>query len=117
MPQLLAYYADANAEYQLSHDDAGHYDVDFGADADAHPPRAGIDSIHKTIWVKNIHHYPMGLEPHTTDKDLTITEYPDFLEPGQIGKVTLTFSPSEDRIKPLEGGVFDFTKVVYSNIK
>jgi hypothetical protein len=59
----------------------------------------------------------MGLEPHTTDRDLTITEYPEFLEPNQIGKVVLTFTPSEDRVNPIEHGSWDFTKVVYSNIK
>jgi hypothetical protein len=113
---LLAYYADEKAEYQLAVDDYGNYRVEFDKEIAKNPPRAGIDSVHKTIYVKNVHHYPMELQPSTTDKDLTITEFPEFLEPGEIGQVTLTFSPSEDRVKPLEGGVWDFTKVVYSRL-
>jgi hypothetical protein len=114
MTILLAYFADANAEYMLASDANGNFKVDFGPDVMKNPPRAGIDSVHKTVYVKNVHHFPMELRPYTLDDDLTITEYPEFLEPGQTGKVTLTFSPSEDRIKPLEGGSWDFTKVVYA---
>lgn len=114
MVTLLAYYVDSDAQYALATDSSGNYKVQFEHDV-THPiPRAGIDSVHRTIYVKNVHHYPMELQPSTTDKDLTITEYPEFLEPGEVAKVTLTFSPSEDRVKPLEGGVWDFTKIVYS---
>ena len=110
---LLAYYYDANAKQKLPTDSLGNFIVDFGPDARKNPPRAGIDSVHTSIYVRNEHHFPMELKPVTMDNDLTITEYPEFLEPGQVGKVTLTFSPPEDRIKPLEGGSWDFTKVVY----
>jgi|SRR5215831_3087678 len=112
--KLLAYYADEKADYELPSDDAGNYNIDFGSDA---KPRAGIDSVHKTIWVKNVHHYPMELQPSTTDPDLSITEYPEFLEPNQIARVTLTFSPNELRDKPLQGGSWDFTKIVYANTR
>lgn len=110
---LLAYYYDAQATMMLPRDPVGNFKVNFPADVK--PPRAGIDSIHTSFYVKNEHHYPMELKPQTTDPDLSITEYPEFLEPAEIAKVTLTFSPSVDRIKPLEGGVWDFTKIVYSN--
>jgi hypothetical protein len=114
-PILLTYFYDAEAKTALPTDANGNYAVDFGSEVDKNPPRAGIDSVHTTIYVRNEHHYPMGLQPQTIDKDLTITEYPDLLEPGQMGKVTLTFAPSEDRVKPLEGGSWDFTKIVYSS--
>lgn len=122
-PTLLAYYYDADAKNKLPTDAQGNFKVDFGKRVDSmgnfkvsfgnvEPPRAGIDSIYQSIYVKNVHHYPMELRPVTLDKDLTITEYPEFLEPDEIGKVTLAFSPSEDRIKPLEGGSWDFEKIV-----
>lgn len=111
-PILLAYYHDVETNNKLSQDGSGNFKVDFGK-LDQ-PPRAGIDSIYTSIYVKNVHHYPMELKPVTMDADLTITEYPEFLEPNESGKVTLCFSPSEDRIKPLEGGSWDFTKIVYS---
>src|SRR5215510_104477 len=110
---LLVYYHDAKAEQPLPTDSRGNFKVDFGEDAKKNPPRAGIDSIFTTIYVKNAHHYPMELQPVSIDKDLQITEWPEFLEPGDIGKVTLAFRPSADRIKPLEGGTWDFTKIVY----
>lgn len=114
--QLLAYYRDPNAAYPLPQDTNGNFSVDFGEDVKSNPPRAGVDSVHTTIYVKNIHHYAMELQPKTLDSDLKISEYPEFLEPNQIGKVVLTFSPSIDRIKPLEGGSWDFTKIVLPKI-
>lgn len=114
-PTLLVYYKDEKLAQRLEQDSLGNFKVNFGKVET--PPRAGIDSIYTSIYVKNEHHYPMELQPVTIDSDLTITEYPDFLEPGESGKVTLCFSPSQYRIKPLEGGCWDFTKIVYSNTK
>lgn len=111
---LLAYYHDVEAKKKLPQDGNGNFKVDFGSE---NPPVAGRDSITTTIFVRNEHHYPMELQPVTIDNDLKITEWPEFLEPGDIGKVTLAFSPSEDRIKPLEGGSWDFTKIVMSNTR
>lgn len=111
-PILLVYYQDAEASKKLPQDSHGNFKVDFGKQE--HPPRAGLDSIYTSIYVRNVHHYPMELQPVTIDNDLTITEYPEFLEPGESGKVTLCFSPSANRVKPLEGGSWDFTKIVYS---
>jgi hypothetical protein len=111
---LLAYYHDAEAKKKLPQDGNGNFKVEFGSAA---PPVAGRDSVYTTIFVRNEHHYPMELKPVTLDEDLKITDYPEFLEPGETGKVTLAFSPSEDRIKPLEGGSWDFTKIVYSNTR
>lgn len=108
---LLVYYYDAEAKQMLPKDPLGNFKVAFDS---GNPPVAGRDSISTTFYVKNAHHYPMELEPKTSDPDLTITEYPEFLEPEEIGRVTLRFSPSQDRIKPLEGSCWDFTKIVYS---
>ena len=112
---LLDYFYDKEAKQRLPTDSLGNFKVNF-ADVE-HPPRAGIDSIYQTIFVKNIHHYPMELRPVTIDPDLEITLWPDYLEPGEMGKVTLAFSPSADRIKPLEGGSWDFEKIVLPNLK
>jgi hypothetical protein len=113
MTVLLEYFRDELNNDRLPQDSHGNFKVDFGKVDN--PPRAGLDSIYTTLYVRNAHHYPMELRPVTLDKDLTITEYPEFLEPGQSGKVVLQFSPSADRIKPLEGGQWDFEKIVYSN--
>lgn len=116
MTSLLAYYYDADAKKKLPTDGSGNFKVDFGPDVQKNPPRAGIDSVYTSIYVKNEHHYPMELKPVTIDEDLKITEYPEFLEVNEVGKVTLSFSPSEDRIKPLEGGSWDFLKIVLPRI-
>lgn len=109
---LLAYFFDSNGEKMLPRDGNGNFKVEFSKTEK--PPRAGLDTIYTSIYVRNDHHYPMELQPVTIDADLQITEWPEFLEPGDIGKVTLAFSPAADRIKPLEGGSWDFTKIVYS---
>lgn len=112
---LLQYYYDNKCERMLPLDGLGKFTAAFDKDKD--PPRAGIDSIHLSFYVKNVHHFPMELKPETSDPDLSITEYPEFLEPGEIDKVTLTFTPSQDRIRPLEGANWDFTKIIWSNTK
>lgn len=108
---LLIYYYDAECNLMLPRDPLGNFKATMDCKT---PPRAGIDSVHTSFYVKNDHHFPMELKPETSDPDLSVTEYPEFLEPEEIGKVTLTFTPSKDRIKPLEGGSWDFTKIVYS---
>lgn len=113
---LLSYFYDAAASKELPQDRLGNYNVDFGPEVKANPPVAGEDTVTTTVYVRNDHQFPMELKPMTLDKDLTITEYPEFLEPGGIGLVRFAFSPSIDRIRPLEGGSWDFTKVVYSKV-
>ena len=114
---LLSYYYDASATKPLPQDvTTGNYEVDFGPEVRENPPIAGLDTVTTTVYVRNDHQYPMELKPMTLDKDLTITEYPEFLEPQEIGLVRFAFAPSADRIKPLEGGSWDFTKVVYSKV-
>lgn len=110
---LLAYYFDAAGKEMLPRDPIGNFKADFGKNS---IPRAGIDSVSSSFYVKNVHHFPMELVPRTSDPDLTITEYPEFLEPEQIEKITLTFKPSADRINPLVGGVWDFDKIVYAKM-
>jgi hypothetical protein len=114
--KLLSYFYDAEAKQKLPQDRSGNYNVDFGPQAREHPPVAGEDTVTTTVYVRNEHEYPMELKPSTIDKDLTITEYPEFLEPGEVGLVKFAFSPSADRIKPLEGGSWDFTKIVYTKV-
>jgi hypothetical protein len=115
--KLLSYYYDAEATKELPHDQSGNYNIDFGAEImDNSPPIAGRDTISTAVYVKNTHQYPMELKPMTLDKDLSIIEYPQFLEPGEIALVRFAFSPSADRIKPLEGGSWDFTKIVYTKV-
>ena len=115
--QLLSYYYDADATKPLPQDTQGNYQVDFGAEIlDKGPPIAGVDTLTTTCYMKNDHQYPMELKPMTLDKDLTIPEWPEFLEPGEVGLVRFAFAPSANRVKPLEGGSWDFTKVVYSKV-
>jgi hypothetical protein len=114
--KLLSYYYDASAKKPLLQDDKGNYTLDFGEIAQKNPPIAGETSITTVVYVQNDHEYPMELRPVTLDKDLTISEYPQFLEPGEIGLARFTFAPSADRVKPLEGGTWDFTKIVYSKV-
>ena len=115
---LLSYYYDADATKPLPQDaTTGNYEVDFGPEVRAHgPPICGVDTITTTCYVKNDHKFPMELRPSTLDKDLTITEYPEFLDPGEVGLVRFAFSPSADRISPLVGGSWDFAQVVYSKV-
>ena len=108
---LLVYYYDAACQQMLPRDALGNFKVTFSSNEP--PPIAGQTSIRTSFYVRNEHHYPIELKPLTSDPDLSISEYPDFLEPQESAKVTLTFSPAEDRIKPLEGGCWDFTKVVH----
>ena len=111
---LLSYFYDAEAKKPLPRDDQGNYTVDFGPETRKNPPVAGQSSVTTIAYVRNEHDFPMELRPMTLDKDLTIPEYPEFLEPGQVGKVTFAFAPSIDRIKPLTGGSWDFTKIIYN---
>ena len=113
---LLSYYYDAEATKPLPQDSSGNYSVDFGAEIRENPPVAGRDIVTTKVYVKNDHEYPMELKPMTLDKDLRISEYPEFLEPGEIGLVRFAFAPSAERIKPLEGGNWAFTMVVYSKV-
>lgn len=54
------------------------------------------------LIVKNEHTYPIELSnPKTNDEDFKIVDYPQFLTPGQTGKVEFAFSPSKERIVPL----------------
>lgn len=114
--RLLSYFYDAAAEKPLPQDRLGNYTVDFTADIKDNPPVAGVDTVTTTAYVRNDHAYPMELKPVTLDRDLAIVEYPEFLEPGEVGLVRFAFAPSAERIKPLEGGSWDFTKIVYSKV-
>jgi hypothetical protein len=113
---LLSYFYDASAKKPLIQDDKGNYTLDFGEQAQKNPPIAGETSISTVVYVQNDHDYPLELRPSVLDKDLSITEYPEFLEPGEIGLARFTFAPSADRIRPLEGGSWDFTKIVYTKV-
>lgn len=112
---LLSYYYDAQAQHRLPETTDGNFLVDFGPAARENPPVAGQDTVTTTVYVRNDHIYPMELKPQTLDPDLHITEYPEFLEPNEVGLVRFAFSPSADRIKPLEGGSWDFAKIIYSH--
>jgi len=112
--KLLSYYYDAAAKKPLPRDDKGTYTLDFGEEALRNPPIAGETSVTTVVYVQNDFQYPMELRPVTLDKDLTISEYPQFLEPGEVGLTRFTFAPSADRVKPLTGGNWDFTKIVYA---
>ena len=112
---LLSYYYDAKATKPLPQDSSGSFSIEF-FDAQENPPVAGQDTVTTDVYVRNDHKWPMELFPMTLDKDLTITQYPDFLEPGEMGLVRFAFSPSADRIRPFEGGCWDFTKIVYSSL-
>ena len=114
--KLLSYYYDASAKKSLPCDEKGNYILDFGEEALKHPPIAGETSVTTIVYLQNNHKYPMELRPVTLDKDLTISEYPEFLEPGEIGLARFTFAPSADRVKPLTGGNWDFTKIIYSKV-
>lgn len=115
--KLLSYFYDKEATKSLPTDIQGNYSVDFGPEARKNPPVAGRDTITTIAYVRNDHpdQVPMELRPSSMDPDLKIIEYPEYLEPGEIGRVTFAFSPSADRIKPFIGGAWDFHKVVYSN--
>ena len=113
----MDYHYYASATKPLPQDTTkGNYEVDFGTEVRKNPPVAGVDTVTTECYVKNEHEYPMELIPMTLDLDLKITEYPQFLEPGEIGLVRFAFAPSANRINPLEGGSWDFTKVVYSKV-
>lgn len=111
---LLSYYLDAEGEKKLPRDQSGNYTVDFGVQRN--PPVAGVDTVTTTAYVRNDTQYPIELKPVTLDRDLAIIEWPEFLQPHEIGLVKFAFAPSADRVKPLEGGSWDFTKIVYSKV-
>lgn len=54
------------------------------------------------LVVKNEHDFPIELSnPKTSDQEFKIMDYPQFLKPGQTGKIEFAFSPSKERIVPL----------------
>jgi hypothetical protein len=116
MSHLLSYYYDAHATKKLPTDNLGNYKVAF-FDPSQKIAVAGISSVYATIYVRNDNFYPMELIPKTIVPDLRVTEWPEFLEPNEVGKVVLAFSPSADRTVPLEGGSWDFDLVVYPNVR
>ena len=119
MIPIVSYYYDAKAENKLQQDFSGYFKLDFGEEARKNPPIAGVSSAYTSIYVRNEHpdQCPIELVPKTLDTDLKITEYPDYLEYGELGKVTLAFSPSADRIKPLEGGSWGFDLIIYPKVR
>ena len=40
-------------------------------------------------------------QPHSSDEDLTITDFPTSLQHKEVSKVVLEFAPKLERIKPL----------------
>lgn len=110
--RLLGYYVDNKAKIPAPGDLKGNAQVRF-LTAKQEPPVVGRDTVTTTLYVRNEHDYAMELKPTTTDPDLTITQYPHFLEPDKMGKVELTFKPSAERIAPLSAS-WDFIKIVYA---
>lgn len=110
---FLAYYYDKNATTKLREDAGGNVIVEFPIDKQYGPPRAGLDTVYASFYVKNEHYDPIELRPATTDPDLKIAQYPEFLEPGEIQKVTLAFSPAANRHTKITGS-WGFDIILYS---
>jgi len=54
------------------------------------------------LFVRNDYAAPVELEsPQTNDPDLTVTNFPRYLAPGEFGAVSLTFAPKLERVVPL----------------
>jgi hypothetical protein len=106
--KLLEYYKDKTAKQKAETDDKGNVRLRFDE-----IPIQGRESK-TTLFVKNVHSYPMHLDPVTTDPDLAIQMYPDLLRPDQIAPVTFVFKPKPDRVVPLNAA-WDFEKTIYED--
>src|SRR5688572_8585143 len=55
------------------------------------------------IYVRNnLERNIVELSPYTRDKHLTVTEYPEQLNPREIGKIRVTFAPTYNRYDALD---------------
>ena len=106
MVKLLQYYLDISGKEPAMTDDKGNIKLNF-----EETPIQGRSSL-TTIYVKNIHNFPMFLDPITTDPELTISRYPTQIQPNEIAPVTFDFTPNSERITPLHAS-WDFEKTVY----
>ena len=60
----------------------------------------------RTLYIKNITNDRLALrQPHSSDEDEKIIDYPITLPPQQSGKVIVEFTPNINRIEPLRGGI------------
>ena len=66
----------------------------------------------KTFYIRNNTYDTVTLrQPHTSDEDFKIKDYPTQLKSQEASTITLEFAPPWNRTKPLNAG-FDFDKIV-----
>lgn len=107
MVNILSYYnADTKKKLESSTTSSGKKGsaVDAPAVLDLGESVPGTTHRFK-VMVKNEHPHGYGVQlrnPTTTDRDLKIESFPDFLSTGQSGIIEFLYAPSKDRIDPLK---------------
>jgi len=95
-PRILDYYYDAGYTQQIPVDAEGIPIMDF----DRLPARQSSELL---IYAKNVLLEPVTIaNPWTDDEDLSITDYPARLEPGETGSVSFLYQPPLARVRSLK---------------
>lgn len=108
--EVIKYYLDAEKKHPAPTDENGNLLLNFETVLQGQTKKI-------RLYAENMISYPMQLEPilERGEPDLKITQYPPILKVGEIAPVDITFSPSLDRLKPLNSS-FDFRKIILSRI-
>jgi hypothetical protein len=102
---VLEYFADKYLQSPIPVNEEGQPIFDWGETIPG-------ERKEKTFYIKNNTHDTITLrQPHTTDEDFKIKDYPTQLKGQDTSTITLEFSPRWDRTKPLDAG-FDFDKII-----
>lgn len=107
--RIINYYLDAIGEKPVPRNSSGGINVFFGDVLPGH--QVGPLSL----YIKNIHTYPIELLPKVNDQDLLILQYPQFLMPQQVGEVKIAFNCPIDRLTPLQAGFKFDLRIMNSN--
>lgn len=102
---VLEYYTDINLKNRIPVNEIGQPIFDWGETIPG-------EKKEKTFYLKNLTPDVITLrQPHTSDEDFFIKDYPTRLTGNDTAPITLEFAPKWNRVKPLDAS-FDFEKVI-----
>lgn len=102
---VLEYFADEFMKTRIPVNEIGQPIFDWGETVPG-------ERKERTFFIKNNTHDIVTLrQPHTSDEDFFIKDYPTQLKGKDSATITLEFAPKWNRVKPLDAS-FDFEKVI-----
>lgn len=102
---VLEYFADEHLKNPIPTNESGQPVFDWGETIPG-------ERKEKIFYIKNNTHDTITLrQPHSTDEDFKIIDYPTQLKGKEVSTIKLEFAPAWNRIIPLNAG-FDFDKII-----